>query len=151
MAEANLKPVLVSACLLGRACRYNGRDCLRSILVERLTTEGCRPVPFCPEEAGGLGTPRPAAWIQRGDAEQVLDGQAIVVTHEGDECTDAFRSGADQALQVCREEGIERAYLKEGSPSCGVCQTHVDGERVDGPGVTAAHLGRSGIEVHGVD
>ena len=151
MAEANLKPVLVSACLLGRACRYDGGDSLRPILVERLAAAGCRPVPFCPEEAGGLGTPRPAAWIERGDAEQVLEGQAVVVTHEGEECTDAFRSGADQALQVCQENSIERAYLKEGSPSCGVCQTHVDGVRVDGPGVTAAHLTRSGIEVLGVD
>ncbi|HJM57302.1 MAG: purine-nucleoside phosphorylase [Planctomycetes bacterium] len=151
MAEANLKPVLVSACLLGRACRYDGVDCLRPILVERLAAEGCRPVPFCPEEAGGLGTPRPAAWIERGDAEQVLEGQAVVVTHEGEECTDAFRSGADQALQICRDNSIERAYLKEGSPSCGVCQTHVGGERVDGPGVTAARLVRSGIEVLGVD
>lgn len=151
MAEANLKPVLVSACLLGRACRYDGGDCLRPILVERLAAEGCRPVPFCPEEAGGLGTPRPAAWIERGDAEQVLEGQAVVVTHEGEECTDAFRSGADQALQICRDNSIERAYLKEGSPSCGVCQTHVGGERVDGPGVTAARLVRSGIEVLGVD
>ena len=151
MAEANLKPVLVSACLLGRACRYDGGDCLRPILVERLAAEGCRPVPFCPEEAGGLGTPRPAAWIERGDAEQVLEGQAVVVTHEGEECTDAFRSGADRALQICRDNSIERAYLKEGSPSCGVCQTHVGGERVDGPGVTAARLVRSGIEVLGVD
>ena len=139
MAEANLKPVLVSACLLGRACRYDGVDCLRPILVERLAAEGCRPVPFCPEEA------------ERGDAEQVLEGQAVVVTHEGEECTDAFRSGADQALQICRDNSIERAYLKEGSPSCGVCQTHVGGERVDGPGVTAARLVRSGIEVLGVD
>ena len=151
MSEAHLKPVLVSACLLGQACRYDGRDSLRTILVERLTTEGFRPVPFCPEEAGGLGTPRPAAWIERGDAQQVLECRAAVVTHAGDECTEAFRSGADQALELCREESIERAYLKEGSPSCGVCQTHVDGERVDGPGVTAAHLARSGIEVHGVD
>ena len=151
MAEANLKPVLVSACLLGRACRYDGVDCLRPILVERLAAEGCRPVPFCPEEAGGLGTPRPAAWIERGDAEQVLEGQAVVVTHEGEECTDAFRSGADQARQICRDNSIGRAYLKEGSPSCGVCQTHVGGERVDGPGVTAARLVRSGIEVLGVD
>ncbi|MAG62417.1 purine-nucleoside phosphorylase, partial [Candidatus Woesearchaeota archaeon] len=92
-----MKPVLVSACLLGRACRYDGGDCLRPILVERLAAAGCRPVPFCPEESGGLGTPRPAAWIERGDAEQVLEGQAVVVTHEGEECTDAFRSGADQA------------------------------------------------------
>lgn len=151
MAESPLQPVLVSACLLGQACRYNGGDCLRPSLVEQLAAEGRRPIPFCPEEAGGLGTPRPAAWIERGGAQEVLEGRSAVVTHAGDECTAAFRSGADQALQVCRDESIEHAYLKEGSPSCGVTHTRVDGEKAAGPGVTAARLAGAGIQVHGID
>ena len=56
-------PVLVSACLMGRPCRYDGRHNRDAPLLAHLETRGERAVPFCPEEEGGLGTPRPAAWI----------------------------------------------------------------------------------------
>ena len=65
--------------------------------------------------------------------------------------TAAFVRGAEGALAACREHGIEKAYLKERSPSCGTCQTHVADELVDGPGVTTEHLRRHGIEVEGVE
>ncbi len=151
MTPSTTKSVLVSACLVGRACRFDGGDCLRGTLVEQLAADGLQLVPFCPEESGGLGTPRPAASIQAGGAEGVLDGEAEVRTLDGDDVTAAFRSGANQALQTCGEESIHQAYLKEGSPSCGVRRTHVDGEKAAGPGVTSALLARNGIEVIGVE
>ncbi len=69
----------------------------------------------------------------------------------GRDATDAFLAGARGALDLCRERGIRRAFLKERSPSCGVQCTHVDGEAVEGPGTTTELLTRAGIEVHGVD
>ena len=145
------KPVLVSACLLGKRCRYDGRDNQDSVLQRELESRGERAVPFCPEEAGGLGTPRPAAWIEGRGAGAVVDGEDRVVTGDGVDVTAQFLAGAEGALAECRAQGIGRAYLKERSPSCGVCNTHVGGELVEGPGVTAELLARNGVSVEGVE
>jgi uncharacterized protein YbbK (DUF523 family) len=145
------EPVLVSACLLGCYCRHDGRTNEDRVLERELEREGLRAVPFCPEEHGGLGTPRPAAWIRGGDAAAVLDGQAQVCTEAGADVSRAFLEGARGALALCRAQGIRRAYLKERSPSCGTRQTHVDGQLAPGPGLTSALLARSGIEVRGVE
>jgi len=150
-SAATGKPVLVSACLLGRACRYDGRDNRDRVLEHELAADGRRAVPFCPEEHGGLGTPRPAAWIESGSAAEVLAGRARVVTGEGRDVTAGFVAGARGALETCRELSIERAYLKERSPSCGVRRTHVDGVEVDGGGVTAELLRRHGVRVEGIE
>lgn len=114
-----------------------------------LAGRGEEAVPFCPEEEGGLGTPRPPAWIQ-GSAGAVLDGDGRVVTEADADVTRGFLRGAELALRACREHGIRRAYLKERSPSCGVRQTHVEGRLVEGSGVTAELLRRAGIEAIGV-
>ena len=151
MPDSPRQPVLVSACLLGRACRYDGRHNQDGELERRLAAEGLEPVPFCPEEAGGLSTPRPPAWIAEQDAEAVLDGQARLVTDSGADVTAEFLAGARGTLERCRETGAERAFLKERSPSCGVAHTHVAGELVEGPGVTAALLAREGLQVEGVE
>ena len=143
--------VLVSACLLGRSCRYDGRHNLDGGLERELAAQGLEAVPFCPEEAGGLGTPRPPAWIEREGAAAVLDGRARVLTGDGTDVTAAFVAGAHGALEACRREGLARAYLKERSPSCGTCHTHVAGRLVEGRGVTAELLARHGIEVRGVE
>ena len=144
-----IHPVLVSACLLGRRCRYDGRHQEDLDLVRELEARAELPVPFCPEEEGGLGTPRPPAWI-RGSAAAVLDGAGDVLDENGRDVTAGFVRGARGALATCRSHGIGRAYLKERSPSCGVARTHVDGALVAGPGVTAALLARAGIETIGV-
>ena len=146
-----MDPVLVSACLLGRECRYDGSQNRDRALERELEAEGFEAVPFCPEEHGGLGTPRPPAWIESRGAADVLDGKDRVVTDEGCDVTDAFRRGAEGALETCRLHGIQLAFLKERSPSCGVCRTHVAGKLADGPGVTAALLAREGIEVRPVE
>lgn len=144
-------PVLVSACLIGRYCRYDGRTNLDRVLERELEAAGQTPIPFCPEDQGGLGTPRPPASIERESAEAVLDGRDRVVTDCGRDVTAEFVSGARKALELCRYHGIERAYLKARSPSCGTCQTHVGGALVSGPGVTAALLRRHGIETIDVE
>ncbi len=144
------EPVLVSACLLGRACRYDGRHSRDPALARELDDGDLEPVPFCPEEHGGLGTPRPAAWIGSRGAAAVLDERARVVDEDGRDVTGAFLTGARGALELCRERGIRRAFLKERSPSCGVQCTHVNGKAVAGPGVTAQILLRAGIDVRGV-
>ena len=145
------EPVLVSACLLGRECCYDGRSTKDGVLERELAARGLEAVPFCPEEHGGLGTPRPPAWIEDSGAAAVVDGEARVLTESGLDVTGEFMIGAEGALALCRERGIRRAFLKERSPSCGVCQTHVAGRKVDGPGVTSELLARNAIEVSGVE
>jgi uncharacterized protein YbbK (DUF523 family) len=146
-----MRPVLVSACLLGRECRYDGSQNRDRALERELEAEGLEAVPFCPEEHGGLGTPRPPAWIESRGAASVLDGEDKVVTDAGMDVTEAFLDGAKGALETCRLRGIRLAFLKERSPSCGVCRTHVGGTVAEGPGVTAELLAREGIEVRGVE
>lgn len=143
--------MLVSACLLGRACRYDGRENGDAALARELAAQGAEPIPFCPEEEGGLGTPRPPAWIEGPSAADVLDGEGRVVTDAGADVTAQFLQGAEGALATCREHGIRRAFLKERSPSCGVCATHRNNECVPGRGITAELLARNGIEVMGVE
>jgi len=148
--------ILISACLLGLPCRYDGataRDEARAAAAVRLTelrrAGEIELVGFCPEEAGGLGTPRPPAWIEERDAAAVLAGEARMVTGEGVDVTASFRAGAEAALATCREHGVTRALLKERSPSCGVAATHVAGAPVPGPGITARLLADHGVEVEG--
>lgn len=143
--------VLVSACLLGRACRHDGTDRLSPPLVDALEDEHVEIVAFCPEEAAGLGTPRPPVKIAGGDGEAVLAGNARVVTESGEDRTDAFVEGARQALALARVEACEVAYLKEKSPSCGCALVHTDKGLVRGSGVTAAFLRGNGIATISVD
>jgi len=141
--------VLVSACLLGEKVRYNGADAASGSAILRDWVREDRVVPFCPEVAGGLGVPRPAAEIQ-GVGESVLDGTGSVRTQAGDVVTDAFLRGADRALQTALTSGARLAVLKDGSPSCGSDFVHdgtFTGRRVPAAGVTAALLRRNGIAV----
>lgn len=142
--------VLVSACLLGRECRHDARHKLDRVLERELEARGFVAVPFCPEEHGGLGTPRPSSWLESTSASEVLHGRGRVVAESGADVTAQFVAGARGALELCTRNGIRRAFLKEKSPSCGVCQTHVAGKLVNGPGVTTELLKRNGVEVEGV-
>jgi uncharacterized protein YbbK (DUF523 family) len=139
---------LVSACLLGIRTRYDGGCCPVPRLIQ-LAAWGLA-VPICPEVAGGLPVPRPPAEIVGGDGQAVLDGQARVLTIEGEDVTEAFLAGARQALETAQRLGIRRAVLKDDSPSCG-CRRTYDGafsdHKVSGQGVTAALLQRNGITV----
>ena len=131
--------VLVSACLLGVACNHRGQAS-PSAAVAALGN-GARLVAVCPEVAGGLPTPRPAAELQP-------DGR--VMTASGADVTDQYRRGAAHAVELARVTGASRAVLKARSPSCG-CHEVYDGtfSRTPraGEGVTAAALRAAGIEV----
>jgi len=143
--------VLVSACLLGETVRYDGQSkpCAHPILA-RWLAQG-RVVAVCPETAGGLPVPRPAAEIEPGrSAEQVLRLQARVLTRKGIDVTATFVRGADAAAALAAEHGVRVAVLKENSPSCGshhVNDGRFSGTRIAGVGITAARLRAIGIQV----
>lgn len=142
--------ILVSACLLGQKVRYDGdHQAMQSDRLSRWIEEG-RVVAICPEMAGGLPTPRPAAEIVGGSGGEVLQGIARVRTSAGVDVSDAFVAGAEKALLLVRQHGIRLAILKERSPSCGSRQTYdgtFTGSRRGGEGVTAALLRAYGVEV----
>jgi uncharacterized protein YbbK (DUF523 family) len=140
--------VLVSACLLGKACRFDGQDRRHPDLIEALGDEA---VAFCPEEAGGLGTPRPPARIEGDGGEAVLDGLARVLSEVGVDVTEAYLEGARRAVVLAEREGCEAAYLKESSPSCGCARVHTSEGLLPGCGVATAMLRRAGIATISVD
>ncbi len=143
------KVYLVSACLLGLPTRYDGdHNCCPPL--RRLCRRG-HVVPVCPEQLGGLSTPRRPSEIRGGDGRAVLRGRAAVVDDTGQEVTAQFLRGALAALrlaQLCRADG---AILKSGSPSCGsgsIRDGSFTGGRRSGDGVAAALLKGCGIPVY---
>ena len=134
--------ILVSACLLGVPCRYDGAGKAEPH-IEKLKQRGHTLIPVCPEVLGGLPTPRPPA-------ERLPDGR--VVTREGVDVTAEYRSGAERALELARAHGCTLAVLKERSPSCGRGQIY-DGTfshtLIPGSGVAAQLLETQGIPVYG--
>lgn len=141
--------ILVSRCLLGHRVRYDGGAHGPFDLLQQWLDQG-RVVALCPEVAGGLPTPRPQAEIHGGQGSAVLDGRLPVLTIDGEDVTAAFVDGAEQALALVREHGIQLALLKARSPSCGNLENYdgsFSGVRVPGDGVTAALLKRAGVTV----
>jgi uncharacterized protein YbbK (DUF523 family) len=140
---------VISACLVGCQCRYDGRD----NKVDRFSemVERGEAVFVCPEQLGGLSTPRPPAEIVGGTGEDVLDGKAKVITVGGVDVTDQFLKGAEEALRMAKLVGAKVAVLKERSPSCGssfIYDGSFTGHKIPGHGVTAALLKRHGIRVY---
>ena len=131
--------LLVSACLLGENCKYNGGNNY-SPDVERLR-ERFELVSVCPEQLGGLPTPRvPSERV----GERVL-------TRDGQDVTEAFRQGAERTLDIARAEGALRAVLQVRSPSCGCGMIYdgtFSGTLVPGKGVAAELLGKNGVKVY---
>jgi uncharacterized protein YbbK (DUF523 family) len=127
---------LVSACLVGLCTRYDGKIKTNPLCLTKIAATAW--IPVCPEQLGGLPTPREAADIVGGDGRDVLAGTARVVSKSGIDCTAAFVRGAEQVLQIARLQNISRALLKARSPSCAVSGKI---------GVTAALLRSAGIEV----
>ena len=142
--------ILVSACLLGNPVRYDGKAKTQAHAeLEKLAADG-RVIGFCPEVAGGLPVPRKAAEIEAGNGDDVLAGSARVTTRDGEDVTEFFLYGAQQALALCREHDVRVALLTESSPSCGSGQIY-DGSfsrrAIAGAGVTAALLRQHDIAV----
>ena len=131
--------ILVSACLLGQPCRYDAsaQPC-PAVLAMKCNYE---LIPVCPEQLGGLPTPRPPAEIQP-------DGR--IVNREGDDVTEAYRCGADAAVAIAQAHGCKRAVLKSRSPSCGAFEIHdgsFSGTLKPGQGMAASALRGAGIVV----
>jgi uncharacterized protein YbbK (DUF523 family) len=146
-----MESVLVSACLLGDAVRYDGGDMrCDHVVLRRWRREG-RVVPVCPEVDGGLPVPRPRAEIACGAGGlNVIAAEAAVVDATGRDVSAAFVLGAEQALERASSRRIRIAVLKEGSPSCGTGFTYdgtFTGTRVPRPGVAAALLRQAGVHV----
>ncbi len=137
--------IIVSACLVGLKTRYDGDDNLVES-VRELVARG-EAIPICPEQLGGLPTPRTPADFSGGDGRAVLDGAARIVDRDGNDVTEAFIRGAEESLSIARMTGATVAILKERSPSCGLRRVWIDGELVDGRGVTTALLERHGIRI----
>jgi uncharacterized protein YbbK (DUF523 family) len=145
VASRNENPVyLVSACLAGENCRYDGKNC-RNHFVEELVISG-KAISVCPEMLGGLGVPRETCEIIRN-----TNGDVTVLSRSGIDRTENFLTGAREALRIARENGIKKAILKSLSPSCGIGRVYdgtFSGALKNGNGVTAELLQRSGIQVY---
>lgn len=142
--------ILVSACLVGNRCRYDGGGFEGYPELQKLVEAGSA-VPVCPEELGGLPTPRPPAEIQGGDGHEVLESRARIVDCQGQDVTEAFVAGAREALRRARDCGATAAVLKARSPSCGgrmIYDGSFSGGLRPGMGVTAAMLEREGLALY---
>ncbi len=139
---------IVSACLLGINCRYDG-GCFHDDKLLELAAQG-KVIAVCPEQLGGNATPRDPCEIDGGSGGDVLDGKCRVKTVKGEEITESFINGAREALKLAEACGAKKAILKARSPSCGFGKIY-DGtfssKIVPGNGVTAELLIRNGIEV----
>lgn len=140
--------ILVSACLLGINAKYNLSDNKNELLL-KYTKQG-RFIPFCPEQLGGLPTPRQPVEIIGGSGEDVLEGRAKVADDCGRDLTSQFKLGAEQVLALVNLFPITSAILKERSPSCGVNSiyngkfTH---SKINGQGVATALLRKNDVFV----
>ena len=129
---------LCSACLLGLKCRYNGEvkpnEKVTNLAIEEIL------IPVCPEQMGGLPTPRKPA-------EQKNNK---IITKDGDDVTFNFMNGAEQVLKIAKLYNIKSAILKQKSPSCGCGQIYdgtFSGTIITGDGITAKLLKENGIKV----
>lgn len=129
-------PVLVSACFLGVPCRWHGRRAARrNDLLERLKQKYVL-VPVCPEQLGGMPTPRTSEALRGWTGAEVLDdGARIIAPENRQDVTQHYLNGAQYTLEIAEIVGARIAYLKGGSPSCDV------------QGVTGEVLKRAGIRV----
>ena len=130
--------IMVSACLAGENCKYNGGNNKNDAMLIR--AQGHQLIPVCPEQLGGLPTPRTPSEIKDG----------VVMTRDGRNVDAAFRTGAQKTLEIAQREKPDQIVLKSRSPSCGVRQ-HYDGTfsgtLADGPGIAAELLIKNGFTV----
>lgn len=136
--------VLVSACLLGVNCRYDGKNGRNEDAL--LLLNDYELIPVCPEQLGGMETPREPSecWIE--------DGKVRVRNKKGEDVTDFFVRGGEEALKLAELYGCKYAVLKERSPSCGsglIYDGTFSGVKIPGDGVTARLLKERGISVAG--
>jgi uncharacterized protein YbbK (DUF523 family) len=130
--------ILVSACLLGTNCKYNGGNNYREEVMEFL--RDYEIIPICPEIMGGLPTPRPAS--------EIKENKVININNE--DVTINFKKGAEETLKLAKLLGVKKALLKRKSPSCGSGEIYdgtFSGTLVQGDGITTQLLKENDIEV----
>jgi len=140
--------IIVSACLCGINCKYDGGNNLNERVL-RLLKEG-KAIPVCPEQLGGQETPRAPHEIVNGNGKDVLEGKAKILGPEGDDVTSEFLKGAYETLKIAQICGASIAILKARSPSCGTPEIYDGtfiGVKKPGNGVTAELLLESGIKI----
>ena len=140
---------LISACLLGIKCAWSGDERYKNKRAFELSKAEVI-IPVCPEQLGGLATPRPPQEIQSGAGENVLDGQCRVLNKEGVDVTGQFVRGAEEVLKIAKQFDVTEFIGKSGSPSCGCGQVYdgsFSGQLITGEGVTTALLKRNGVSV----
>ena len=140
--------ILVSACLLGINCKYDGDNNENEIVQNYLN--GKQFILVCPEQLGGLETPRTPCEIKNGNGNCVLKGKSKVINKDGVDKTQNFIKGAKEALKIAKLYNCKEAILKEGSPSCGVNKIYdgsFNGIKIDGQGVSASILKKHGINI----
>lgn len=131
--------VLVSACVLGLNCRYDGNNCYNEDI--ELLKGKCNLIPICPEQMGGLSTPRVPA--------EIVNGKLI--SKEGFEVTEQYNKGREMALEIAKINNCKYAILKQKSPSCGkgiIYDGTFTGKLIEGNGNTTKFLIENGIKVY---
>lgn len=141
--------ILVSACLIGVNCRYDGSNNLSTDVLEFLREKGCF-IACCPELLGGLAIPRGPYEITGGTGIDVIEGKAEVILDKGERVTVEFLKGARRTLKIAEQNHVDLAVLRSRSPSCGIGWIY-DGTfssaLIEGDGVTAALLRREGVKL----
>ena len=139
---------LISACLCGVNCKYNGLNNYNEIC-DKLLASG-KAILVCPEQLGGLPTPRIPSEII-GESSSILnDNNGLVIDKNGNDVTPQFVKGAKETLQIAKKLNIKKAILKDGSPSCGVNYIYdgnFNGTKIKGMGLTAQLLKESSIDI----
>lgn len=137
--------ILVSACLAGLNCKYSGGNNYNEEVFQ-MVKRG-EAILVCPEQLGGLATPRKPAEIR------VIDGKRHVITNEGIDVTENFERGAREVLELVKKLGINKAILQARSPSCGIGKIYsgnFDGKLINGNGILSEMLLENGIEVENI-
>lgn len=140
--------ILISACLCGVDCKYRGGNNFNE-KVYSLFKDGKAQL-VCPEQLGGLPTPRHPAEICQGNAEDIINGRGKLLNNQGEDVARYFLKGAEETLKIANALNCKKAILKSKSPSCGCGKVYngkFDGTIISGNGVTAQLLLDNGIEV----
>lgn len=140
--------IAVSACLLGINCKYNGNNNENEKVVNYLKDKEF--ILICPEQLGGLSTPRNPAEIINGDGYSVINNESKIVDKNNKDISIEFIKGANESLKIAKMYECREAILKEGSPSCGsnfIYDGSFSGKKISGIGVTAALFRKNGIKV----
>ena len=135
-----MKILLVSACLLGVPCRWHGKKIAPSKAVEQFLENhpGVNVVPVCPEELGGLPTPRPPVKTVRGRVYETVPEKELRASVTGKDVTDAFVAGAEATLAIAKMHRCKLAVLCARSPSC--AKTGITGRLLEANGITVVNL-----------